>query len=442
MLYIIEVLREDENIIVTFELPKELVDNTITTIRWKPVASWMHVLYHYGTGTDSDSARIHKPAYLASDIKTTLNENTDLPTRLRGNHFKRYSYTLPASPRLALDFLSIIDIMAAERMVSRYMVYNEKKYYNDHQAARQIAKQILAIAEPPARYTEALSVIRKIYAATLNSSITFADCQDLVKRHGLLTDCPLDLGNTLIPTADKMRALNSLVCHFTAAHRYAELTDMLNNFNRAAKIKLYAPCIGKDTHDKLRYSWTYMEWHLINAAKFSIRADGKLGILVKGNPAYQTYYAPGKPNELLLKDEINFLFSLLNLQIESDCNVHDEIVFTEDSSRRLIAMGLHIDADYVKQLIAFKNKLSIFGQAYRQPWGDGQNNTSIIPAVPKDIFRHMAKQRFLSTQALEKYEQHEFFQLGFFRPQPPAISRLSSAASAAATDQTTQRLDV
>lgn len=416
MLYIVEILREDENIIVTFELLMETGDNTDAIHTWKPVTNWMHALFHY-----------------SENIKLILNPAKTRPKQLTGHRFNGVAYTLPASPRLALDFLSIIDTMATERNVSRYFDRHEVKRYNDHQLARHIAKQILAIAEPPEKYAEVLRSIRKIYDATINSSVTFTDCQDLVKRHGLLTDCPLDLGDTLIPTADKMRALNTLVCHFTAAHRNAELTDMLNNFNRAAKIKLFAPCIGKDAHDKKTYRWTYTEWYLINAAKFSIRADGKLGILVKGNPAYQTYYAPGKPNELLLKDEINFLFPLLNLQIEPDCNMHDQIVFTEACSKRLIAMGLHIDADYVKQLIAFKNKLSIFGQAYRQPAGDGQSNTNLIAALPKDIFRHMANHQHLSTQVLEKNEQLEFFQLGFFRPQTPAVSPLSSAASAAVT---------
>lgn len=314
----------------------------------------------------------------------------------------RALYTLPTSSDLALDFLAVMDDMAVERGVTNFTVNDVTSAVETTERkstlSQMLARAILSLDLPPT-YSHAREVIHKILTETERSAITFRDCQDRIRRRGILTDHLFHLGDQQMSVAEKMQHLYVLVRELTAAQKYPELTQLLNNFNRATIYKLLAPCIGKVAFDRTKYHWAYTELNVLTGAIFSVRADGRVGIQMEHNVGYQRHYARGKSNHRIMKDEFKHLFNILELEYERDCDFHKEIVFTRDCSQRLLAMGVHIDANYVKKLLAVKNNIGFFAQACRDP-----NNRKAIVCLTEKTLAAERAQKVLHEEEVRTFK--------------------------------------
>lgn len=157
-------------------------------------------------------------------------------------------------------------------------------------------------------------------------------------------------------------------------HEFLFMLDLMNSKN---KISFIEPCMGKIAHDNEPYQMAHTELMLIYFAEFHLFPDGKMGIInLDKNPAYLQYYAEGKDNYNLLNDEVKHLANCLNLQLEPNCDFHQDkkIIFRADCSLKLASLDLHLNANYSKTLFNVYNTWAFYS---RMHWA-GNNKFSLL----------------------------------------------------------------
>lgn len=117
---------------------------------------------------------------------------------------------------------------------------------------------------------------------------------------------------------------------------------ILHALSDQMKLALIHPCLGKKACDGGFYKMSYTELQLLLNADFTMREDGRFSIQLIGNAAFEKWYAPGKPNEHILKDELTFLGKIINLQFAEDSDYHKEVIFTPECTAMLLKHGFSV----------------------------------------------------------------------------------------------------
>jgi hypothetical protein len=163
-----------------------------------------------------------------------------------------------------------------------------------------------------------------------------------------------------------------------------EVNDFLERIILCQKIKLFSPCLGKPRDDGSLYGWVDEGWSFLQESAYKLDKQGNICIEISaGNSkTYNMIYAPGK------NDHNNFAKKLLtwaphaNLSFSEKTEWHKTIIFSAESSQRLLAMQLHFNVDNVKALLKAKNTYSLFQQACKS--GDLRN--FLVHDIVKAIF--------------------------------------------------------
>jgi hypothetical protein len=145
-----------------------------------------------------------------------------------------------------------------------------------------------------------------------------------------------------------------------------EFLFRLNELNSLAQIKFL--------QTRLLYRCDYVEMELRNSgdtllfchAEFKLLKDGCIEIAnLDKNIGYQFAYAKGKERYHLFDEDIKRLVFYLGLDLQEgqeNQNFHEtnRIIFNEESSKQLIAQGLHLNAAYFKAIFQARQDWAFF----------------------------------------------------------------------------------
>lgn len=172
--------------------------------------------------------------------------------------------------------------------------------------------ELASIQNPPEKYKGTCDILNKIGNHIINNpDYTFTEFVDQVLKN------KDGLNNNQQPVID---------------------ATLVNIDQFATKKKLFTPCLGQIADDKNGYAWHYTEWHLIRDAEFRMN-DGRLCIFnIENNETYKKHYAPNAKYHDIFVREMTHLSKILGF--ESDCNFHQEIIFTREATNNLLDQGL------------------------------------------------------------------------------------------------------
>ena len=216
----------------------------------------------------------------------------------------------------------------------------------------------MASTEVITRYANTQPILSKFYRDySEHPSIPLSKRLSVTGRLGSLISRWLekDFFNSAASEETRIESILKVIRKLIREDNKTEITHLIQNINLMLKKNLYRVCLGKIAPDKGLYSWRYTEWHLLYQAQFHLRPDKKVGVSLQSNPGYQAYYAEGKMNHGLLEIEMTSLAALMGLELDPHTSFHEELIFTEAASKKLIEAGLLINTSYAKALVQIKN---------------------------------------------------------------------------------------
>jgi hypothetical protein len=162
-----------------------------------------------------------------------------------------------------------------------------------------------------------------------------------------------------------------------------EINLFLQRINICQRIKLYSPCLGKLAFDGGLYTWNYTEYEFLQdtAYKPNEKAELCIEICPENSKDYNQHYAPGKNNHGFFDRELLAWAPHANLSFSEKTEWHKTIIFSAESSQRLLAMQLHFNVDNIKALLKARNNYGLFQQASRSG-----NLRNLVHDIVKAIF--------------------------------------------------------
>jgi len=250
---------------------------------------------------------------------------------------------------------------------------------------KTLVERILNVAATMPNYTATFNVVNKVYQFHAQTpAAQFKECLDVPQRYGILCDIPFPTpaqANTSNSAAAIERYVQTIGKKLASENRIQELNHLIDNYQLNLKVALNEPAIGQLADDGGKYNWSYTEWQLLRDAQFTIRPDGKVGIQVANNKGYLEHYAPGCRNHDILEREMRYLGKVIGLEFEPETDFHKEIIFNDVTSQRLIASGIHLNSDCLKNMLQPKSVGLFFKQdaAVVEP--------AVTPALQKQTIR-------------------------------------------------------
>ena len=272
----------------------------------------------------------------------------------------------------------------------------------DSDIVANIIKSIIDVNPHPSSYVETINSLNNLYK-----------CEILVDS---IAEKIID---TSIEMATKLQLLFECIRLHTKLDITYNLKGIFDKINQLAKNKLYELCFdktsyhGKKHHTEFsKYNYHYTELHLIREAQFTLRPDGRMSIPLSDNTIYQEFYTVGRVNHDIMRDEFNFLANILNLAFSPDNDFHrdKEMIFTKESTEKLKALGLHLNLQYVKQLLSVKHRWSLFKQGYTHETNN-EGKTCHFYQFPPEIMSMI-----MNKVSLAQEEELQAVQALSFRP--------------------------
>jgi hypothetical protein len=297
-------------------------------------------------------------------------------------------YTLPENPLLALQLLTCLSIYFdqtnADITFSDFSPddYAPNYHHRESYIFCVLLKDILELKNDA--YDNTLKALNSLYIVYKkwvsdkdnNSANGLTKCIASNHCHILWPTITSLLIESKQPHFKKINGLLNEACVLIHTDRQKELNQMLLSINYTAKRALLESSIGKLAHDQGKYRWKYTEFMLIldKDTQFTVRKDGRMSISnFQTSFGYQLAYAEGQGNHAIIQEEMTHLFNCLGLAFER-CDFHEEMVFTVDSSKQLIAKGLHFTLNYVQNIMKVQNHASFF-KRHLQPIPQDALNT-------------------------------------------------------------------
>lgn len=298
------------------------------------------------------------------------------------------SYEIPCNPNLAIEFLYTIERHVQGKHFEKYLVTTaliqdklvkdgkNKPYLpgtiaqhfdvnaidlNQDSVVKHIITLILSTARIEA-YSSVYAALEKVLIQHEKyPSLTLMDCCDFYCRYDVTPDVvsSYKIGERHSLDQNYLR-LFILAKKLFADNKIQEFERLIKTIAQRAKFSILEPCLGKKAHDGGYYKFEYTECGLLLDGKYTLRADGKLSLKVTETESYKSHYSSNQINHAILEPEMRFLANIANLSFEEGINFHDEIIFTKESSKKLIESGILIDVDGIKKLFSIKNNHRLF----------------------------------------------------------------------------------
>lgn len=170
----------------------------------------------------------------------------------------------------------------------------------------------------------------------------------------ILGESVKSLRDPKVSMEDKRATVERIHNKLLDSDTFAKASSLLGHIQNSFVSGLMMSCLGQPAHDGGKYNLNYTELNLFFYGNFKLCEDGRVGFSHDNNPYYQKWYAEGRRNHDVLKDELLFLSQVegVDLAFDETCDFHQEIVFTEACSQRLIAQGVLLNANYLSGRLA------------------------------------------------------------------------------------------
>jgi hypothetical protein len=245
---------------------------------------------------------------------------------------------------------------------------------------KTFVEKILAVAATKPNYKATFDALSKISKGQAqDTSVSFKERLDVPHRYSFLCNIPYSAPKLLDnnPAVKIERYVLAVGNKLTQENRTHELNHFIDNFQLNLKVGLFSSCVGKAAEDGGKYNWSYTEWALLKHAQFNIRQDGKLGIVLADNAGYREHYAQGRHLFTKMENEMRYLGSIIGLEFDAATDFHKELVFTSACSQRLLAAGMHLNPDRLKQLLQPQFKSVFFKTESTSPVTESTPVTSL-----------------------------------------------------------------
>lgn len=207
---------------------------------------------------------------------------------------------------------------------------------------------------------------RDVFQAILKAILPFHNTPDYQETMSMVTVLLRNPTDELGAPVSKTVCLLNFVKNLIQNDRQIELAKIIPILNEITKGDLMA--IGEGTMIRERDFMLSDARLFTEQSTFLLREDGRIGIFgISNNPIYKVRYAPGRMHEEFFEQDMRELAKILNLEYDPESDFQKKIIFTEESSTRLKHMGLHLNLNYIKQLLFQKNRLRFFMSAVDDP---------------------------------------------------------------------------
>lgn len=310
------------------------------------------------------------------------------------------SYTLPENITLALDLLlayhtflktkisnfnivsvQIIDFDPTSRFsnknglkVKKLLDLSQRKAETADAAMVLIIDKILSLKDIPPKYNQLLTVLYKLSNHVKASNESFGNVLKVLRRTSVL----LDWNDAQLKSKLSDHNVTFLYKHIRSLignNLGGEATRWLDTMQIRAIRAAFAKSIQKG--DKVVNKILFNE-------KFALREDGRIVV----NFATSKFIRNENRKEeglgvsydmQILRERAEIIVLAAGYQFEKSNNV-DQLVFTKESSKKLIDLNLHINSDYMKKLVRVKNEFHSFYKA---------KDRGLFSSVPADVIRYI-----------------------------------------------------
>lgn len=188
---------------------------------------------------------------------------------------------------------------------------------------------------------------------------------------------------------EKLAITDALEMILMDRKKLSELSYFVKEFNAGAIEELLRPAYGYRAHNGKPYRESYTEFAFLRDAKFRMRDDGRMSIQPHESNGYERFYGGNARLRSLFAPEMIHLANILELEIAEDSDFEEEIIFTEDSTLKLKALGLHINEYNLRAQIANRAQGDMAGSVFsffaaKQGIDESQNKPSrVCSCVPE-----------------------------------------------------------
>lgn len=339
---------------------------------------------------------------LENDLLMSMDDDLHFDVQVGGVKTKyitgAYEFTIPANnPQLLLDFMLVVDFMIAEArkqsaqsygdsyqfiQVSQQSVLTcfEDIFISTHRDLQSHIKKHCIEYPEPIVLEDFLNRLGTVHnpASVADMILTdiannqnmpeYADLQqflvnyyqklglDIFKNPAKFFEQAYNLpvsrlfGDAAIE--EKLAITDALEMILMDSKKLSELSYFVKEFNAGAIEELLRPAYGYRAHNGKPYQESYTEFAFLRDAKFRIRDDGRMSIQPHESNAYDRFYGENEALHSLFAQEMMHLANILELEIADDTEFEEEIIFTEESTSKLKALGLHINEYNLRAQIA------------------------------------------------------------------------------------------
>jgi hypothetical protein len=335
------------------------------------------------------------------------------------------SYALPQDPTMALDFLAaycsyledtavefssiqFIDFDFEKKLADKnlkkknMLALSRNKAANGSGAVKIMIDQILSLKNPAPEYQPVLKVLKKIQNAAAKQVCKISDLLQGLPRAAVMLDMDANsFTDGEVAIEDKLKRMYASARRMIGNDLGGEAVRMLDALHSEAKRRAFST-MSLENHPVLRQ---YIKEIILNE-KFQLLSDGKIAVnfmsskyLTKRREMDNLSYY----DETLLQFANEFAAKAgLEFEQSNDLTL---LVFTEASSKKLIAQQLHINSDFMKKIVRIKNDFNRFYKSAKERDG-------VLQGLPPDMVRLIIKTMYPEIAAvtnLDKLLTHDFF---------------------------------
>lgn len=125
-------------------------------------------------------------------------------------------------------------------------------------------------------------------------------------------------------------------CKLTFAEAYKQV-DSMTLYHSSSR---FFPGYDVKASNGNNYTYHDHELELLYCAMFRLETDGRLAISLPTNFIYEKYYAEGKPFAGTLQAKLDYILKLHGLILDHDSDYNSKLIFTLDSSKKLLTNGM------------------------------------------------------------------------------------------------------
>lgn len=233
-----------------------------------------------------------------------------------------------------LNFLDISCYSSEFDNEQNFLKQRKNAYDDEH----RLLGDLVTRSDIPNTYQLTLEKIKAFYAFCVFTNLSLANCLNNPRFNELISSNknPYLLLDDHLEKSQHLNIVNEIKKDLLTRNNLDHWNTIIKDIITAKIYQLYSSCLDqKIAYDKNFYNVRYTEIQFLNHMMVNLKIkDGNRLCLsnLNKNPAYLDYYAPGCKNHIIFESELRFLGDYIGLKFEKDCDFHQEIILTSESS--------------------------------------------------------------------------------------------------------------